>query len=99
MVQRRSEDTISYNWKSFDCELCKTEFKGIMKIKGKLIDLIDIERPQGPYLILEGITNNFSKSFHVLGMRDRSYLKIGRGHDSEVRIGDISVSRLHAIIK
>lgn len=70
-----------------------------MNIKGKLIDLIDIERPEEPFIILEGITSNFSKSFHVLGMKDRPFFRIGRGHDSEVRIGDISVSRLHALIK
>lgn len=29
----------------------------------------------------------------------RDYIRVGRGHDSEVRITDISVSRLHSIIK
>jgi len=27
------------------------------------------------------------------------YIKIGRGHDSQVRVTDISVSRFHALIK
>ena len=29
----------------------------------------------------------------------RDFVKVGRGHDSEVRITDISVSRCHALIK
>ena len=68
-------------------------------MKDKVIDLIDIEKPQGPYIILENISTNTAKSVHVLGMKNRSIVRIGRGHDSEVRISDISVSRLHAIIK
>lgn len=32
-------------------------------------------------------------------MDSREYIKVGRGHDSQVRITDISVSRCHALIK
>jgi pSer/pThr/pTyr-binding forkhead associated (FHA) protein len=32
-------------------------------------------------------------------MDQRDFIKVGRGHDSEVRITDISVSRCHALIK
>lgn len=32
-------------------------------------------------------------------MDSRDFIKVGRGHDSEVRITDISVSRCHALIK
>jgi pSer/pThr/pTyr-binding forkhead associated (FHA) protein len=32
-------------------------------------------------------------------MEDREFIKVGRGHDAEVRITDISVSRCHALIK
>ncbi len=30
---------------------------------------------------------------------EKTLLKLGRGHDSDIRISDISVSRLHALIK
>lgn len=30
---------------------------------------------------------------------DQTQFRLGRGHDSEVRVSDISVSRCHAIIK
>jgi len=32
-------------------------------------------------------------------MENREFINVGRGHDSEVRITDISVSRCHAMIK
>jgi pSer/pThr/pTyr-binding forkhead associated (FHA) protein len=37
---------------------------------------------------------------HLLTVTEgRTEFKIGRGHESEVRINDISVSRCHALIK
>lgn len=32
-------------------------------------------------------------------MNGRDFVRIGRGHDSEIRITDISVSRYHALIR
>jgi hypothetical protein len=98
-VQRRGEDATSYSWKSLECELCKTPFPDFVMVKDKQIDLIEIEKPEGPYIILEAVSGGAAKSIHVLGMKYRDHIRIGRGHDSEVRIGDISVSRLHALIK
>jgi len=30
---------------------------------------------------------------------EKTFLKIGRGHDADIRLNDISVSRLHALLK
>ena len=38
------------------------------------------------------------KSIHVIELND-DIIKIGRGHESDVRINDISVSRVHALLK
>jgi len=35
----------------------------------------------------------------VIDMDSKEFIKVGRGHDSEVRITDISVSRCHALVK
>jgi len=40
-----------------------------------------------------------SKSLFLIKANDDEQIKLGRGHDSEVRISDISVSRFHAYIK
>jgi len=39
------------------------------------------------------------RSFQVIKFSEKQELKIGRGHESDVRVADISVSRCHAIIK
>ena len=50
-------------------------------------------------MVLESITNAAGKVIHVVNMLKTDGAKIGRGHDVDVRITDISVSRLHALIK
>lgn len=55
------------------------------------------ERSQN-YLVLESISSNTSKVIHVINMQSTVKLYIGRGHDAHVRVTDISVSRLHAVM-
>ena len=46
------------------------------------------------------LDKNTSRNIHMLTVTDKkTEFKLGRGHESEVRINDISVSRCHAIIK
>jgi len=46
------------------------------------------------------LEKNSSRTIHILGFSDeKKTFNMGRGHESEVRVNDISVSRCHAIIK
>jgi hypothetical protein len=57
---------------------------------------------QPHYLIMESVNNNnntSSKVIHILDFLRTDKIRMGRGNDTDVRIHDISVSRLHAIIK
>ena len=50
-------------------------------------------------MVLESVSNNTSKVIHVINFAATEEIRMGRGHDADVRITDISVSRVHALIK
>jgi len=102
--ENEKKSVTSYNIKSFNCEICKTPFPFRLTTNGdsQIYDLIDIVRPTNTnYIILESLNqlkdNNNIKSIHVINLDDQK-ITLGRGHESDVRINDISVSRTHASI-
>ena len=98
----------SYNFSCFNCKICKTPFPFKFRIKdknnnmNKIYSLIDIEKPEFEnYLVLESLDqineNNNFKTIHVITLNEENFI-IGRGHECDIRINDISVSRVHAIL-
>jgi len=91
-----SEKCTSYKWKSIQCEICKHpyKFKTLMKH-----DVLSYEQPEDNYMILEQISKTTdTKSIHVISL-DHNELRLGRGKDLDIRISDISVSWVHALLK
>lgn len=109
MITKETESTKTYYWKNLDCELCKTSFPNHVRPPGKQIDvslhIVKYDKPfyqeddSPSYIVLDSITNAAGKVIHVINMSKTEEAKIGRGHEVDVRITDISVSRLHAVIK
>lgn len=70
--------------------------------KEKRWNLVDLKRPddtETPYIILESLNSekNSSRTIHTVVIKtDKRVFQLGRGHDSDLRINDISVSRRHA---
>jgi len=75
----------------------------VFKSNGIKYRLVDVDIPKDRnFLWLESLTfeKNSSRMVHVI-MPDenKNSFKLGRGHESELRVSDISVSRCHAIVK
>jgi hypothetical protein len=99
MISRNTENCVSFSWKSIDCEICKSIIP--FSLDNKDSEVLKIERPKSPFLVLEGVGNdkNSNKGVHIIGVTGSNVVTLGRGHDADVRISDISVSRLHASIR
>lgn len=103
MVKKEEPNVISYSWKQFECEICKKPYPYVFKSNGNKFRLVDIELPKDKkFLWLESLTfeKNSSRMVHVI-MPDenKKEFKMGRGHESDLRVSDISVSRFHAMLR
>lgn len=103
MTTKSSDSHYTISWKQFECEICLHHFTYAFKFKDKIWSLVDIKKPSNedtsPYIILESldIEKNSSRIIHTAIFSDRNKkFSLGRGHESDLRINDISVSRLHA---
>jgi hypothetical protein len=94
---------ISYTWKEFECEICKKPYPYVFRSNGLQYPLVDVEIPKDRnFLLLESLTfeKNSSRMVHlIMPDAEKKVFKLGRGHESDVRVSDISVSRCHALVK
>lgn len=99
---KSGENYTSIFWKSFECEICKKAYPLMIKSNGANLNLVDYDRPKSNYLVLESLNQekNTSRIVHLIRPNEaKDTFKMGRGHESDLRINDISVSRLHAMVK
>mmetsp|Transcript_26638 Transcript_26638/g.35641 ORF Transcript_26638/g.35641 Transcript_26638/m.35641 type:complete len:97 (+) Transcript_26638:1471-1761(+) len=74
----------------------------MMKANGRNYSLVKYDKPEGNYMVLESLSQekNNSRIIHIIRpSAQKDVFKLGRGHESDLRINDISVSRCHARIK
>ena len=96
---------VSYNFTKFECEICKEPFPRMVTRSSNnfSLEMITIDKPKIPYCILEGINerkeSKEERCLHVIAPENKNSVKIGRGHQCEIRLQDISVSRQHSEIK
>ena len=82
------------------CEICKTKFPDFLKHKDKLYEILDFKSEFENYFTFESLTldKNNTKFIYVVNLDNNIKLRLGRGKDSQLTLGDISVSRVHAIL-
>ena len=59
---------------------------------------MEFERPSSEYMLMESVKSAPAKVIHVFSLDTSDSFKIGRSVDTDMKIADISVSRLHSII-
>ena len=101
ITTRERGNSRSYSWKALECSLCKMAFPSTVVIKGRTFDLVTIPKPDGEFITLEAMPNqrDLPQTIHLIPLQNKNNVRLGRGHDSDVRISDISVSRNHALIR
>jgi len=103
IISKTSNNTVTYQWKKLECEVCKIQLPRKLIFKGQTHELINIERPDLPYIILEKIggqqEQGNASTLSLIVPTDSDSIKLGRGHQCDLRISDISVSRIHAFLK
>ena len=105
MARKEEKNLVSYTWKQFECEICKKPYPYVFKSNGMSYRLIDYDSDipkDRNYLLLESLTfeKNSSRMVHlIMPDAEKGTFKLGRGHESDVRVSDISVSRCHALVK
>jgi hypothetical protein len=83
----------------------------VFKSDGNTYDLVELSKPKGvPYMMLEFFQKKYqerdnrelydnSNGMYIIFFGKKKSLRLGRAHDLEVNINDISVSRMHANLK
>lgn len=98
---RSSDNASSYYWKDISCELCKDSLPSCIEVNGQSIELVSINYPEKPYILLEDYRSNREQSYgiHIISLDRTELITIGRAHESDIKLSDISVSRKHATIR
>lgn len=104
MQSKETPQITTLFWRNFECELCKYAYPYLFKTSNKVYKLVDIKNPLNSqnFVVMESLAleKNSSRTIHVMAFSDEhSQFTMGRGHESQVRVNDISVSRTHALIR
>lgn len=100
IIAKQSHNVANYQWKKLECEICLEPLPRRVQYGPGIFELITIERPQNPYMIVEKIGEDKKSScFTLIVPEIGQTINLGRGHQCDFRISDISVSRVHAHLK
>eukprot|EP00929_Paragymnodinium_shiwhaense_P013961 TRINITY_DN121816_c0_g1_i1.p1 TRINITY_DN121816_c0_g1~~TRINITY_DN121816_c0_g1_i1.p1 ORF type:complete len:458 (+),score=45.76 TRINITY_DN121816_c0_g1_i1:164-1537(+) len=90
-----------YYFRPLTCELCKAVYPSYVQSGSDRSPLVEVPHTQAPFIVLENMVpqaQHARHGLHVISLSEKE-LKLGRGHESDVRIADVSISRCHAIIR
>lgn len=93
----------SYFYRLLSCELCRSVYPAYIYTGSEKETLVEVPRTVPPFIVLENMVRDTqqhsSRGLHVISLSDNKLLKLGRGHESDIRIADVSISRCHATVR
>ena len=92
---------LTYQWKKLECDICLKPYPRRVSYAGIVYEFLSVQKPNTPYIVIEKLMPelNFSSNISIVSLEDKQEVKIGRQHVCDLRISDISVSRVHAFLK
>ena len=97
-----NENFISYSFCQCYCELCKEAYPDFMKCDSNYYQILDFsENKFNNYIKFETIPEKSyknTKNIYIVNFDNKNTINIGRSHDSDLRITDVTVSRTHCKI-
>lgn len=101
VTKNQYNNILTYQLKKLECDVCLKPYPRRVSFKGEIYEFLSIAKPQTPYLILERMAQDspFTSNISIICLEDKQEVKIGRGHLCDLRVSDISVSRIHAMLR
>lgn len=92
---------LTYQWKRLECDICLKPYPRRVSYGGKVHEFLAVQKPTQPHVVIEKLMPdlNYSSNISIIALEDKQEMKIGRQHTCDLRISDISVSRVHAFLR
>jgi len=97
---QEGKNIITIFWKDLHCEICKEKFPINFVHNGEELSLIPLDNKiTGSYIMMESFSKEQnSTGIHIIDLSLNQHFRIGRGHNCDLKITDISVSRVHSML-
>ena len=94
-----------YCWKTFECEICKLQYPESLKYGDRIYSIVDLQVTFKQYVTCDYFLfddtkkETFRKGILVINLSNDSETTIGRTAKNRIKLKDISVSRVHCVLK
>ena len=97
LIKLESNDKCTiYKIKPVECELCKSKLPDYVKHNNILYCVLDHHSDYKSYICIESLSVDKRKNrfLYIGNLENKKEIKIGRGHDCDLLLSDVSISRL-----